>query len=81
MAALAIVAGGAAVLAAILLMIAFLRPASRPQPRAEVPPPAVAGAQRGVEEAIAAVQQGSRESMLAAIAMAVVAGVTLGRKL
>jgi len=81
MPALAIVAGGSAALAVILFMIAFLRPASRPLPHVEAPDPALGHAQRSVEEAVAAVQQGSRESMLAAIALAVVAGVTLGRKL
>ena len=81
MPALAIVGGGCAALALVLFMIAFLRPASRPRPHVEAPDPAVGHAQRSVEEAVAAVQQGSRESMLAAIALAVVAGVTLGRKL
>lgn len=79
MPALAIIAGGCAVLALILFMIAFLRPASRP--RVEAPEPAIGSAQRSIEEAIAAVQQGSRESMLAALALALVAGVTVGRKL
>jgi type VI protein secretion system component VasK len=79
MPALAIIAGGCAVLALILFMIAFLRPASRP--RVEAPEPATGSAQRSIEEAVAAVQQGSRESMLAALALALMAGVTVGRKL
>jgi len=79
MPALAIIAGGCAVLALILFMIAFLRPASRS--RVEAPEPATGSAQRSIEEAIAAVQQGSRESMLAAVALALMAGVTVGRKL
>lgn len=79
MPALAIIAGCCAVLALILFMIAFLRPAS--PPRVEAPEPATGSVQRSIEEAIAAVQQGSRQSMLAAIALALMAGVTVGRKL
>jgi hypothetical protein len=81
MPALAIIAGGSAGLALILFMIAFLRPASRPRRDADASERAIGSAQRSVDEAIAAVQQGSRESMLAALALALVAGVTLGRKL
>ena len=78
MIALAIVAGGCALLAVILLALAMLRP--RRRQHAHVPQPAPTG-NRTLDEAITAMQQGSRESMLAALALAVVTGVTLGRKL
>ena len=82
MPALAIVAGGCAAVALLLFMLAFLRPASRRRyDRAEIPQASSTSQQRTVDEAIAAVQQGSRESMLAALAVAVIAGMSLGRKL
>ena len=82
MPALAIVAGGCAAVALLLFMLAFLRPASRRRyDRAEIPRASSTSQQRTVDEAIAAVQQGSRESMLAALAVAVIAGMSLGRKL
>ena len=82
MPALGIIAGGCAVLSLILFMFAFLRPASRRQPPrvADGVERATAGGERAIEEAIAAVQHGSREAMLAALALAVVAGLTLGRR-
>ncbi len=88
MPALAIVGGGCAAVGLILLGIAWLRPGRRPHPPRRAPPPPRAEAgehasstERMVEDALAAVQQGSRESMLAAVALAVVTGVILGRKL
>ena len=89
MIALAIIAGGFAVLALILFLIAFLRPAAkahavhRAAPDMDVAAAAesLARSQRTIEESLAAVQQGSRESMLAALALAVVTGLALGRKL
>ena len=78
MIALAIIGGGCALLALILLALAMVRPGRRQ--RAHAPQPALTG-NRTVDEAITAMQQGSRESMLAALALAVVTGVTLGRKL
>jgi hypothetical protein len=77
MTALAIVAGGCAAVALLLFALAFARRGRR----SSGPQSANATGQRTVDEAIAAVQQGSRESMLAALALAVVAGMTLGRKL
>jgi type VI protein secretion system component VasK len=86
MPALAIVGGGCAALALILFVAAFWRPASRPKPRPVHSDSAVASeatgiGKRAIDDAINAVQQGSRETMLAALALAVVAGVTMGRKL
>jgi hypothetical protein len=84
MPALAIIAAGCAVLGLILFLIAFLRPASRPRPirrDADASGGTIAGGERAVDEAIAAVQQGSRETMLAALSLALVAGVIVGRKL
>ena len=62
-------------------MIAFLRPKGRPQRVASAPERALGSGERAIEDAVAAMQQGSRETMLAALALALVAGVTLGRKL
>lgn len=90
MIALAIVAGGFAVLALILFLIAFLRPAAKAHAAHHAAAPdmdvaaaaeSLARSQRTIEESLAAVQQGSRESMLAALALAVVTGLALGRKL
>jgi hypothetical protein len=80
MPALTIVAGGCALAGLSLLAIAFLRPGRR---RAAPPPQAErsASTERMIDEAIAAMQQGSRASMLAAVVLAVVTGVILGRKL
>ena len=74
LAALAIVGGGCAGLALILILAATLRPS----PRRRAPPPS---GDRAMDEAIAAIKQGSRESMLAALTLAVLAGVNLGRRI
>ena len=82
MPALAIVGGGSAGLGLILFLIAFLRPASRPRPvrrDAAITGGTMAGG--AIDEVIASVEHGSQEKMLAALVLAVVAGVTLGRKL
>jgi len=82
MPALAIIAGGSAALGMIVFLIAFLRPASRPRPvrrYAAITEGTMAGG--AIDEAVSALQHGSRETMLAALALAIVAGVTLGRKL
>jgi hypothetical protein len=82
MPALGIIAGGCAGLALILFMIAFLRPASRRMRHsANLSQRIIATGERAVDESIDAVQQGSRETMLVALATALVAGVALGRKL
>ena len=84
MPALAIIAAGCAVLGLILFLIAFLRPASHPRAirrDADVSGGTIASGERPIDEAIASVQQGSRETMLAALSLALVAGVILGRKL
>jgi len=85
MPALGIIAGGCAVLGLILFLIAFLRPAARARAArrdADASGGTLASGERAIDEAVAAVQQGSRESMLAALSLgALVAGVILGRKL
>ena len=84
MPALAIIAGSCVGLAAILFLIAFFRPASRPRPvrrEAGGSERMIAGGEQAIEEAIDAVQHGSRETMLATLSLALVAGVVLGRKL
>ena len=77
MPALAIVGGGCAALAVLLVLATMLRGGRRAGPAYAARPTG----QKTVDEAIAAIQQGSRESMLAALTLAVIAGVSLGRKL
>ena len=84
MPALGIIAGGCASLGLILFLIAFFRPVSRPRPdRREVAGSErmIASGEKAIDEAVDAVQHGSRETMLAALSLALVAGVVLGRKL
>ncbi|MGA7972932.1 MAG: phage holin family protein [Pseudolabrys sp.] len=86
--ALAIVAGACALLALILFAIAAWRPKSgdKPVKRTASPPPRPESATGGsatdrlLEEAVGAMQQGSREQMLAALSLALVTGIILGRK-
>jgi hypothetical protein len=84
--ALTIIAAGCAVLGLVLLLFAFARPKRRDPRKAFAPhykphEPGMAGSERMFDEAIAAMQKGSRESMLAAVAFALVAGMMAGRKL
>ena len=85
MIALAIMAGGCAVLALIFLGFAFWRPQSKRKAALRAASQADSGASTGTEqmlhEAMTAMQQGSRESMVAAVALALVTGVMLGRKI
>jgi len=81
MPALAIIAGGCALAGLALLAVALLRPRRRAPRRAAPQAERSAATERMIEDAIAAVRQGSRESMLAAVALALVTGVILGRKL
>ncbi len=84
--ALTIIAAGCALLGLVLLLFAFARP-KRQDPRDASAPhykpyeSGMAGPERMLDEAIAAMQKGSRESMLAAVALALVAGMMAGRKL
>ena len=86
--ALASIAGGCAALALFLVSVALYRPRV-PQAAPAGPAPTifdvanstVAAGQRTVEDGVGAMQQGSREAMIAALALAVVTGITLGRKL
>lgn len=81
---LGIIAGGCAVLGLTLFLIAFFRPVSRPRPvrrEAGGSERMIASGEQAIEEAIDAVQHGSRETMLATLSLALVAGVVLGRKL
>ena len=81
MIAYAIIGGGCAVMALILCAAASWRPASQPRPAPHAAAaPEFDAARRSFDEAIAAVQHGSRETMLAALALAVVAGLTLGHR-
>jgi hypothetical protein len=84
MPALGIIAGGCAALGLILFLIAFFRAASRPRPihrEADGSERMIASGEHAIEEAIDAVQHGSREKMLAALSLALASGVVLGRKL
>jgi len=80
--ALAIVAAGCGGVGLILLAVAFWGPARRPRPlQHDAVTPEIEAAKRSFDEAMAAMQQGSRESMLAALSLALVAGIVLARKL
>jgi type VI protein secretion system component VasK len=87
--ALGIIAGACVLLALILLAVAAWRPkpGDKPARRAPPPPPprpesttGSAATDRMIEDAVAAMQQGSREQMLAALSLALVTGIILGRK-
>jgi type VI protein secretion system component VasK len=87
--ALAIIAGACVLLALILFAVAAWRPkpGDKPAHRAPPPPPprpesvtGSAATDRMIEDAVAAMQQGSREQMLAALSLALVTGIILGRK-
>ncbi len=92
-AALAIIGGGCLVLALILFALALWRPkpGDKPAKRVATPPPpppppprtesAAAGAtDRLIGEAVAAMQQGSREQMVVALSLALVTGIIMGRR-
>jgi predicted anti-sigma-YlaC factor YlaD len=76
--ALAIVGGGCTLLALILFAIAAWRPKSGRQPPQRER--AAADTDRVLDDALAAMQGGSREQMATALALALVAGMMLGRK-
>ena len=87
--ALAIIAGSCILLALILFALAAWRPkpGAKPAHRAPPPPPPRSESATGstttdrmIDEALSAMQQGSREQMLAALSLALVTGVILGRK-
>jgi hypothetical protein len=76
MPAYAIVGGGCAAIAALFVGLALWRPA-----RHRAATPETDAIKQAFEEAIASVQHGSRETMLTALALALVAGLTAGRKI
>jgi len=88
--ALAIVAGACALLALILFAIAAWRPKPGDKPAKRAAPPQPPPRPKGtsgsgttdhlIAEAVGAMQQGSREQMLAALSLALVTGIILGRK-
>jgi type VI protein secretion system component VasK len=86
--ALAIIAGACVLLSLILFAVATWRPkpGDKPVHRAPPPPPRQESApgrsatDRMIDEAVSAIQQGSREQMLAALSLALVTGIILGRK-
>ncbi|MEJ2624067.1 MAG: phage holin family protein [Pseudolabrys sp.] len=87
--ALAIIGGACLVVALILFALAAWRPkpGNKPAKRAAPPPPpprpesaSGSATDRLIEEAVSAMQQGSREQMLAALSLALVTGIILGRK-
>lgn len=80
MIAYAIIGGGCATAGLILCAVALWRPNGQPRPVPQAAAPDIDAARRSFEEAIVAVQHGSRETMLAALVLAVVAGLTLGRR-
>jgi type VI protein secretion system component VasK len=88
--ALAIIGGACIVLALILFALAAWRPkpGDKPAKRAAPPPPpprpegttGSGATDHLIAEAVSAMQQGSREQMLAALSLALVTGIILGRK-
>lgn len=87
--ALAIMGGAFLLLALILFAVAVWRPKPGDKPAqhapAQPPPPreSLTGSRatdRMMDDAVAAMQQGSREQMLAALSLALVTGIILGRK-
>jgi hypothetical protein len=89
MTALAITGSGCAVLALILSTVAFWRtkPRVRLAPRVaeatdiDVARRTIADSERAIDEAVTTMQQGTRQSMLTAVSLAVVTGIIVGRKL
>ena len=84
--ALGIVGVGSALLAIILLLVAFRRRRARPARHAENPVQASAATlaeatEQAVNEATDAVRNGSRKQMYSAILIAALAGMLLGRRL
>jgi hypothetical protein len=86
--ALAIIAGACVLLALVLFAAAAWRPKPGNKPAHRAPPPpsrpetatGSTATDRMIEDAVAAMQQGSREQMLAAMSLALVTGIILGRK-
>jgi hypothetical protein len=86
--ALAIIAGACVLLALILFAVAAWRPKPGDRRAHHGPPPprlasatgSAAAADRMMDEALTAVRHGSREQMLAALSLAVVTGIMLGRR-
>jgi len=88
--ALAIIGGACIVLALILFALTAWRPkpGDKPAKRAAPPPPpprpegttGSGATDHLIAEAVSAMQQGSREQMLAALSLALVTGIILGRK-
>lgn len=88
MTTLAVITGGNALLAAILLAVAFRgarREAPRPQKMAATEADEVratiASTEGAIKEAAAALREGSHERMVQAVTTAIVAGIVLGRRL
>ncbi len=81
--ALSLLAGGCAVLGLMLLLIAILRPRRRevPEPQHRTFKAGLGGSEQMLDQAITEMQRGSRESMLAAVVLGLVAGMMVGRKL
>ncbi len=79
--ALAIIGGGCALLALILFAIAAWRPKSGRQPPRRERASADTATDRVLDDALAAMQGGSREQMATALALALVTGMMLGRKI
>lgn len=88
--ALSIIAGACLLVALILFAVAAWRPkpGDRSARHAAPPPPpprpesatGASATDRMIEEAVGAMQQGSREQMLAALSLALMAGIVLGRR-
>ena len=86
--ALAIIGGACIVLALILFALAAWRPKPGDKPAKRAAPPPLrpesatgdSATDRLLAEAVGALQQGSREQMLAALSLALVTGIILGRK-
>jgi predicted RND superfamily exporter protein len=88
MPALAVIGGGFAILALVLLLVALLRPQPKTQPASRLRAAAkqtgdarIENAERLYGRAMASLQEGTAKSVLAVLVLALASGYMLGRRL